>query len=510
MIWVLLVAALAAHVSGQAFRYTGTVVVTREEFCKHNKYYPQNCDQNFERFLDSRPDLQQCGYNSPVYSNFCTNLPYAAATRPNPPQDTEPNVLRVPPPSAGYDVDKRFDNSPYGVDRNSMRNRDATAAVPYGVKVMNFALNLFQKSLPNDDSSNYILSPIMVQSLLSYLTDGASNDARQEMETVLQLNTNDLEDISQALQHSSSASHIYKYKLDAASQIFKSSRINLLTDFQSSLKTKKIPLEEMDFSNRGLAAQNINDWVAQKTRQRILSVVDENSLDPETKLFLLNAIYFNGTWMWKFNKTERSKFYLNNDNKQMSVNMMFLTEELRNGNTRPAGEPGGLTWVELPYDGDRLSMILFLPNERYQLNEALRTLSLQDLKTVMNDIRLDEPGKVRLQLPEFQAESTISLVEPLKRMGLSSIFGDQHPFDKVSRDQVKISDVKQKSFLGVNQYGTVATSVTIATVIPLSITHTLDFKADQPFALMIMDKHKQLPLFFAKITQPNKWKTGRS
>uniref|UniRef100_A0A182T9T6 Serpin domain-containing protein n=1 Tax=Anopheles maculatus TaxID=74869 RepID=A0A182T9T6_9DIPT len=376
---------------------------------------------------------------------------------------------------------------------------------------MDFSVKLFQKAFPSDDASNYIISPLMVQSLLSYLYDGASNATRLEMESVLRLNMNDLRDIDRALKPQSGQEPLTKNKLDSASQIFKSTTIELLPAFRESLKRNRVPLEEMDFSNPRYAAETINNWAKQQTRERILEVVDEQSIDPTTKLLLMNALYFNGTWMYKFNKTERGSFYVNGQPAQRSaVKMMFLTKDLRNGNTRTDDSSSGMYWIELPYDGDRMSMILMLPNERFQLDRELRQFRAAHLQTILSEIELDETSKVRVQLPEFKAESTVSLVEPLKKLGIASMFGDRKPFDQLSNDDVKISDVKQKSFLTVNPHGTVATSVTTATVIPLSITHTLDFKADQPFALIIMDKQNKLPLFFAKISQPLKVKAAKN
>lgn len=143
------------------------------------------------------------------------------------------------------------------------------------------------------------------------------------------------------------------------------------------------------------------------------------SIDPQTKLFLMNALYFNGTWLNKFPKTERGAFYVSGQPPiRSSVNMMFLTKELRNGNTRSDDSAHGMTWIELPYDGDRMSMILFLPNEQFQLDRELRRFTAQDLLTILTEIEQDEPSKVKLQLPEFKAETTVSLVEPLKKVSM--------------------------------------------------------------------------------------------
>uniref|UniRef100_A0A240PKY2 Serpin domain-containing protein n=1 Tax=Anopheles epiroticus TaxID=199890 RepID=A0A240PKY2_9DIPT len=498
MIWILLVVALATQASCQ--RYKGTTMVTKDEFCKFNQIRQWDCEDQFATFLDANPHIERCSLSLPIYSDRCSSL--AAVTQPT----------ERPAPCSGNNCKNyatRLSESASAVRQPSANDNLEVPkpSIRYDRKVMDFSLKLFQKAFPEDDTSNYIISPLMVQSLLSYLYDGASNATRLEMESVLQLNMNDLHDIDRALKPHSEQGPITKNKLDTASQIFKATTIELLPAFRESLKRNRVPLDEMDFSNPRLASQTINNWAKEKTRQRITEVVDEQSIDPETKLFLLNALYFNGTWMNKFPKTERGSFYVSGQPPQRSsVNMMFLTKELRNGNTRTDDSANGLTWVELPYDGDSISMILFLPNERFQLDRELRHFTVQDLQTILTEIEQDETSKVMLQLPEFKAESTVSLVEPLKTLGIASMFGDSKPFDQLSSDNVKISDVKQKSFLTVNPHGTVATSVTTATVIPLSITRSLIFKADQPFALIIMDKQNKLPLFFAKISQPLKVK----
>ncbi|XP_053671675.1 leukocyte elastase inhibitor-like [Anopheles nili] len=489
MFWTgLIVAALAAHVSCQNLQYTGTILLTRDDFCNFNNIRAWRCDDVFSSYLTANPQLEKCTPNGKIYSNRCSALP-----------DERP---------VSFPVETRFNEPATTPERRPANDADLEVpqpSVPYDRKVMDFSLKLFQKAFPSDNSKNYIISPLMVQTLLSYLTEGASNVTRQEMETVLRLNTVDLADIARAL-GPAEYGDTPKYKLDIASQIYKSTNFELLPGFRESLKRNQAPLEEMDFSNKRKAVETINDWVKQQTREKILEVVDEKTMDPETQLLLLNAIYFNGTWMYKFNnKTDRGFFYHSDQQtERMPVNMMHLTQELRNGNTKPDSYARGMAWLELPYNGDRMSMILFLPNERFQLERELRKLTVQDLDNILAEIERDETSKVRVQLPEFKAESTVSLVEPLKSMGVASMFGDKKPFDRMSNENVKVSDVKQKSFLTVNRHGTVATTVTVATVIPLSITHTMEFKADQPFALMIVDKHKKLPLFFAKISQPLK------
>lgn len=480
MIWVLLLAALAAQVSSQG--YKGSLVVTRDGYCTQNNIGPRKeCAKQFKVFLGNNRGLRKCHPICPIYSDSCVTLPLEYM-------------------SCGFDDE--YSRYPY-------REREPPA-VPLHTKVTNFTLELFKKAMPKGYDQNFILSPVLVQSLLSYLTEGASNETQTVMETVLKLNGDDLNSLKRSLEPSEEAPT--KNKLDVASQIFRSSRVELLNPFRQSLKDKKVTVDEIDFSNQELAAKKINDWVTQKTRGKITEAVDAGSLNPDTKLMLLNALYFNGTWQYKFNKTVNGVFHVR-ENEQSSIRMMHLTRHLRSGHTRveKGWDPvNGFVWVELPYDGDTMSMILLMPKERFQLDRELEKFNEADLAYILSEIAMNEQDEVKLKVPEFKAESTVSLVDSLKQMGLSSVFDGENPFDKVSKDAVKVSEVKQKSYLAVNERGTVATSVTFASVIALSLPRSTEFKVDQPFAAIIIDKQNKLPLFLAKICKPEKYKEEKA
>ncbi|XP_058119390.1 serine protease inhibitor 42Dd-like [Anopheles ziemanni] len=478
MIWVLLFAALAAQVSSQGF--TGSLVVTKDAYCEKNNIGPlKECAKQFKAFLSERPELRRCHRICPIYSDNCETLPLEYM-------------------ACGGD----------GVNSRDPFREPKPSTVPLHTKITNFTLELFKKALPKGYDQNYILSPVLVQSLLSYLTEGASDETQTAMEAVLKLNSNDLENLKRSLEPSAEVQTPAKIKLDIASQIFRSSRVELLNPFRQSLKDKKVTVDEIDFSNQELAAKQINDWVTQKTRGKINGAVDAASLNPDTKLMLLNALYFNGTWQYRFNKTVNDVFHVG-ENEQSSVRMMHLTRHLRSGYTRVEkgwDSVNGFSWVELPYDGDTFSMIILMPKERFQLDRELEKFNEADLAYILSEIAQNYQDEVKLRVPEFKAESTVSLVEPLKQMGLSSVFDGENPFDKVSKDVVKVSEVKQKSYLAVNERGTVATSVTFAAVVALSLPRSTLFKVDQPFAAIIIDKQNRLPLFLAKICKPEKYK----
>uniref|UniRef100_A0A2M4BMI3 Putative serine proteinase inhibitor n=1 Tax=Anopheles marajoara TaxID=58244 RepID=A0A2M4BMI3_9DIPT len=444
----------ASFALSQSYAPNEVITLTKDAFCFVKNISYSQCDKQFESFLREHPNIQKCSEGSLIFSNRCSSS------------------------------DEPLANN-----------------VSYSRKIMDFSLRLFQTAYPKGSPDNYILSPVMVQTLLSYLNDGASHATRREMKTVLQLSMKDLKEIRGAFQPTSAEATQPKYKLDFASQIFKSPEIELLPGFQNSLDRNNVPIQEMDFSNKHVAANKINQWVSISTREKISSIVDERSLDPTTQLLLLNAIYFNGTWRYSFNNTVRDTFYLGGTNR-LPCKMMNLLEELRYGYTGPDEDDKKLSWVELPYKGDEMSMILLLPAKRFKLDEELLNFDIVDLENILAEIAKNNKGKIKVQLPMFVSESEVSLVEPLQQMGLRSVFSGGRPFAKLSDTNVKISNVKQKSFLSVNERETVATSVTKVGVVGLALPMHPEFIANQPFAAIIVDKKLKIPLFIARISKP--------
>ncbi|XP_050081580.1 leukocyte elastase inhibitor-like [Anopheles aquasalis] len=481
----------------QSYAYTGTISLTQDEFCHFNNISHSQCDKQFDSYLSKNPYLKKCSASSPTYSNRCPSNDEFGTTS----TTTNNDVL------SSNAVEEATESITLPDIQNHAGDEDIeippATDVSYSRKIMDFSLRLFQTAFPKGSPDNYILSPVMVQTLLSYLNDGASQATRQEMKTILQLSTNDLKEIRSVFQPKSEEQP--KYKLDVASQIFKSPLIELLPGFQDSLNRNKVPMQEMDFTNPRIAANEINHWVNITTREKITSIIDERSLDPATQLMLLNAIYFNGTWLYSFNNTVRDTFHLGG-NKQHPCNMMTLSQKLRYGYTGPNEDDQKLLWVELPYNGDEMSMILLLPARRFKLDEELLNFKVSDLENILAEIERNNKGKIKVKLPVFKAESEVSLVKPLQQMGLRSVFGDGKPFAKLSNTNVKISNVKQKSFLSVNERGTTATSVTVATIIPLSLPRNVEFIANQPFASIIIDKKSKIPLFIARISKPERLK----
>src|SRR5437667_11837020 len=92
------------------------------------------------------------------------------------------------------------------------------------------------------------------------------------------------------------------------------------------------------------ARDEINRWVAQKTKDKIQNILPPGSLTDLTRLVLANAIYFKGIWARQFEKTETSSqpFHLSTA-RQVEVPLMHHFDEIR------YTEEADFQAVELPY-----------------------------------------------------------------------------------------------------------------------------------------------------------------
>lgn len=385
-----------------------------------------------------------------------------------------------------------------------------TSSDPTG-KAMQFALDLFKAADPKNPEKNYVISPLSPQILLAQLTEGCSDDARMEMINGIKLNGGEANSLIEDLRATANKDNSLN-KLDIASIFYKSKNMNLTDEFNQSRKKNQIKLESIDFSDTTSAVEQINNWVRQKTRGNIQEIVSEQNLAPDMSMLLLNAIYFKGTWRYKFNETDKRANFHTADNQKMPVHMMKQTNRLRFGeiNFGEFWDPDtGLRWVELPYEGDEISMILLLPKTRFQLEENLANVTGTHLQEIFKVIKRDyNPNKIHLKVPKFTIRDSISLVEPLKKLGVKQIFENDSALNRLSKTPVKVGDVKQDSFLSVDEKGTTATAVSKITIIPLSLNayEDINFVCDEPFMVMIVDKTSQIPLFMGKIRQPLKVK----
>jgi serpin B len=246
----------------------------------------------------------------------------------------------------------------------------------------------------------------------------------------------------------------------------------------------------------------INDWVSEQTEERIQDLLPEGTITTDTRLVLTNAIYFYGAWASPFEEdaTVDDPFYLL-DGGQVSVPMMNQTTEFG------YLDGDGFQAVSLPYEGDRMTLLVMLPDEG-EFDSFAASLDAGQLGAIRDGLQKKE---VVLSLPRFEYGAELSLSDTLAGMGMPLAFdGFQADFSgMVSQDDLPnlyISDVIHKAFVKVDEQGTEAAAATGVVVGVMSAplpSEQVVMRVDRPFFFAIVDQQSGTILFVGRVLDPS-------
>ncbi len=258
-------------------------------------------------------------------------------------------------------------------------------------------------------------------------------------------------------------------------------------------------LRVLDFiKDPNASRETINQWVSDQTEGRIKDLIPEGSITDLTRLVLTNAIYFNAAWQYPFTKsaTANGSFHLVNGT-DVTVPMMRATENF--GYTKS----GNTLAVELPYDGNELSMVI-LTNTTGKFGDFENTLTLPAVKAIIDDLRY---ARVALTMPKFEFESQFGLKETLQSMGMVvpfELYGADFTGMSTESD-LHIDDVIHKAFVSVDEEGTEAAAATAVIVGTTSMpAEPVIVTLDQPFVFLIRDIQTGAILFIGRVMNPAK------
>ena len=265
-------------------------------------------------------------------------------------------------------------------------------------------------------------------------------------------------------------------------------------------------VQTLNFGDPAKATARINDWVDRKTNSRIPKLFEPGALDAGTALVVTNAVHFLGEWREAFDprQTRVQPFYLS-DGTTRNVPMMS-SEHMRSiylggGEVHPAADSVEL--LELPYKGNRLSMVVILPSARNGLPAVEAGLSPEKLDKWLERLDSAKLFGEEVQLPEMQFESSYEFVKPLKALGMRVPFTNAANFTGISTDRgnpLYIDTVVHKTFLKVDEKGTEAAAAT-----GIAFRGERDhwsFRADHPFLFLIRDKPTGAILFMGRFSEP--------
>ncbi|XP_058235504.1 leukocyte elastase inhibitor-like isoform X3 [Hemibagrus wyckioides] len=297
------------------------------------------------------------------------------------------------------------------------------------------------------------------------------------------------------------------YTLSLANRLYGEQSYQFVEKFLNETKTHyKAELETLDFKSNAEASRvKINNWVEKQTKEKIKNLLVKGTVDNLTKLVLVNAIYFKCNWETKFkqNSTMEHPFKLNKREtkpvQMMNQKAMFPLAFIPEMQCKI---------LEMPYEGQELSMLIMLPFEIEDDTTGLEKLEnhITDEK-FMEWTRPDRMNRVRVQvsLPRFKLEDTYDMEELLISMGMVDAFDPvKSDFSRMSPcNDLVLSKVVHKSFVEVNEEGTEAAAATAAIVNKKrAIIKSEHFVADHPFLFFIQHKPTRSILFCGRYSSP--------
>jgi leukocyte elastase inhibitor len=296
--------------------------------------------------------------------------------------------------------------------------------------------------------------------------------------------------------------------LNIANRLFAQRDYDFRRDYLSLVKHNYgAAFEPIDFTaNPAAAAEHINKWVADETRDKIRDLIPSNALNKLTRLVLANALYLKAPWADAFSeKTTQPEPFHVRGGAPVNVPMMRKTARFGYANRQ------GFSAVSLPYVGDDLQFLVLFPDEV----NGLRALESKLTADVLAQCTKLEPQDVDLHLPKFKLEPpTIALAETLQALGMKSAFDipqGSANFDKIAprkpNDYLYISNVFHKTFIAVDEKGTEAAAATAvvmmrATGIARPKPPPIEVKVDRPFVYAIQHIPSGVTLFLGCVTDP--------
>ena len=350
---------------------------------------------------------------------------------------------------------------------------------------------------------NAMLSPLSVLLALGMTSNGADGATLTSMLDVLVAKQGTLEQFNDANAHYlNSIKDLSDVELSIANSLWLNKEVRFDQTFLDTTKLAyQATANTLDFSARS-SLTTINSWVSDATRGTITSILDE--LDPAALLYLINAVYFKGDWERPFTKedTYEQPFFL----KESSVSVPFMHQSV----TLPYGKALDAQMLMMPYTNERFALVAILPDKATDLTAWLASQKGQGEFTQRMFASVEKLQRTRmdLSLPKFEASYKDSLVQELKKLGMSDPFdsakADFSPMTGSRSKNLVIEDVLHKTFIRVDEKGSEAAAVTsiMIKMTSMPMREELELTFDRPFFYAIIDREAQIPLFMCTMENP--------
>ncbi|MCK4990677.1 MAG: serpin family protein, partial [Bacteroidales bacterium] len=254
-------------------------------------------------------------------------------------------------------------------------------------------------------------------------------------------------------------------------------------------------VKEIDF-NDPQTVEIINQWIEDKTNGKIKDMLDFIPVD--AVMYLINAIYFNATWKYEFDKADTYEGDFN-----LADGAKHQAEYMRVSGNFAYTSNEDFTAVELPYGDSTFSMVVMLPSPEKEVSDLVAKL---DVAQWDSWFEYSSFTGVQVDLPKFKYEFKKLLNDPLINLGLGVAFSEfEADFTRINpAGNLFISRVIHQTFIDVQEEGTEAAA---ATIVEVSLTSAggggpIHFKADKPFLYLIKENSTGAIVFVGKVGKP--------
>ena len=358
--------------------------------------------------------------------------------------------------------------------------------------IFRFSEALFRETLAMGEE-NPVLSPLSAYYVLAMVALGAEGETRAEFEAVLGLDPEtlaaELRTLSHALMNTSGSTN-----LNIAGSIWTADGFTIAPDFAQAMQTYfDAPAHTRDFAAEA-TVDEINAWVYERTEGLIEELIQ--SIGRDEVMLLINTLYFSAKWAQDMNPMTEFPGQF-----RPEIGSLVEVPFLSTGTRRLAvSVTDTFEAVLLPYDDDRLGLLLVRPRDgtsvrdfavAHDLNEIIAGLAVRD--------------EVQVRMPRLDLEFELELNALLQTLGLKSAFSDLADLSGLLEDdeRLRISRVLQKVRLIVDEEGTEAAAATVVGIEPLSIPlNLIELTFDTPYLYIIYDRRTGIPLFMGVIDNP--------
>ncbi len=363
-----------------------------------------------------------------------------------------------------------------------------------------FAVSLY--SILKQEEGNLFFSPYSISSALAMTYGGARQETAGEMAEALGFTLGPDKThpgFARLASLFNSTEKTGEVQLSIANSLWPQKHYPFLPTYLQLIKEHYgVSITPLDYVQAAEEARGtINTWVEERTQAKIRDLIPAGELTPETTLVLVNAIYFKGNWASQFDpaQTADARFTLP-DGSTTQVSMM------RQSGRFGYEESEGAQFLELPYAGGELSMLIILPDSPGKLPELENQFTAGKLSELME---LPAQGEVDVSLPKFKINwGTFDLKPPLQALGMRKAFQPGADFSGMDgSNNLFIDAVFHKAFIEVNEAGTEAAAATaVSKVRGVSQRHS--FNADHPFLFLIRELTTGSTLFLGRVVDPGK------